>query len=779
MQAVCTPKHPFLVPFLGHLKRAPTERGGSKEYCMLLEYCSKGSVINEMQQCMDAKKRLHETKTFVIFEAAVRGVKSLHDQSPPIAHRDIKIENILLGDDGRYKLCDFGSCNTDPVNIATSSALHREQEHIARHSTEMYRAPEMCDLYRARNNNWPITEQVDIWALGCVLYMLTHFRHPFEEGGVLGILSGKLDIPARSGYSKYANFLISKCFTMDPRARPTATQLLDMCQSWRVFLATKGERHGSETLAREVETLVPGVISPPGSGGSNSNAAAAAAAASAAAASAAAARAASAAAAAAAAPARRGAGAGAGGSGDAFAVEWSDDEGDDDRTGRRGGKSSLVAGGASFGSGAGADGRGSLIINTQSLAPVVPVRASSTSAGPASAAGAGAGAGSNSGGFPHSQSAVPAAPTVSPAEHAAAVRAAAAQATATATSGRSRLRAQQLQAAASSTATAAAGGLHLSVSSPSFDGRNSAHTHVHAHAPSPHGSVGSSVFDILGTDDAFARSASSTAAGGSGPAAVAATAGADHRRGPEDDTWGAFYSTNAADDDFAAAAGTPFGGQPSLQTKASFSGSSASSGAAAATAAAAATRTPARVPTASPALSQQQQQAGVGADLSAHSLHRAVSGVSAGSTGAASPEDFAAAGLAPPAGHSSGGAHAQAQGRLAARQRASASAGPGMLSRAVAAQDASHPVGSEPATPNLLDILSPTGSATSASAAAPASSGAGQFDLFGFGIGGGATGSSPHPSAASGVQTPLERLGVSGQHQHQQQQRQPDFFSGF
>lgn len=272
MTALCTPNNPYLVPFYGFLKRPPTERGGASEYCLLMEYCSKGSVIHEMQAVMDQRKRLHETKTFVIWDAALRGVRSLHEASPPVAHRDIKVENILLADDGKYKLCDFGSCVHEVVTVGNSSALHLEQERIQRHSTEMYRAPEMCDLYRARSNNWPIGEKVDIWALGCVLFMLTHFRHPFEDGGVLGILSGKLEIPVRSGYSKYANYLISRCFTMDPRQRPSAAELSEITQSWRVFLATKGQRHGSDVIAADVEALVPGVICAAASSSSNSNA---------------------------------------------------------------------------------------------------------------------------------------------------------------------------------------------------------------------------------------------------------------------------------------------------------------------------------------------------------------------------------------------------------------------------------------------------------------------------------------------------------------------------
>jgi serine/threonine protein kinase len=41
----------------------------------------------------------------------VLGVSALHSLPQPVSHRDIKAENVLLGDDGHYKLCDFGSAS--------------------------------------------------------------------------------------------------------------------------------------------------------------------------------------------------------------------------------------------------------------------------------------------------------------------------------------------------------------------------------------------------------------------------------------------------------------------------------------------------------------------------------------------------------------------------------------------------------------------------------------------------------------------------------------------
>ena len=44
------------------------------------------------------------------------------------------------------------------------------EEEMAKHTTPMYRAPEMVDTW----SNYPITVAADVWALGCVLYVLCY-----------------------------------------------------------------------------------------------------------------------------------------------------------------------------------------------------------------------------------------------------------------------------------------------------------------------------------------------------------------------------------------------------------------------------------------------------------------------------------------------------------------------------------------------------------------------------------------------------------------------------
>lgn len=100
----------------------------------------------------------------------------LHIREPPVAHRDLKLENVLLHpDSGGYKLCDFGSCRVGPLRVGSKSEMVQAEEEIQKFTTPAYRAPEMIDLY----SGYPINERVDIWVRECWSFydMCAHIAH--------------------------------------------------------------------------------------------------------------------------------------------------------------------------------------------------------------------------------------------------------------------------------------------------------------------------------------------------------------------------------------------------------------------------------------------------------------------------------------------------------------------------------------------------------------------------------------------------------------------------
>ena len=88
-------------------------------------------------------------------------VKVLHTRDPPVAHRDLKLENVLVARDQVYKLCDFGSTSLHrgPVKRDELGAMEAD---LQRFTTAAYRAPEQVDMF----SGYDMDERVDIWVRG-------------------------------------------------------------------------------------------------------------------------------------------------------------------------------------------------------------------------------------------------------------------------------------------------------------------------------------------------------------------------------------------------------------------------------------------------------------------------------------------------------------------------------------------------------------------------------------------------------------------------------------
>lgn len=207
--------HPNVVTLVAH---DVFDMGRTKEALLVMEFCEK-SLVSAMES--RGSGYYEEKKVLLIFRDVCNAVFAMHGQSPPIAHRDLKAENVLLGCDGVWKICDFGSTSTNHKCFNKPEEMGIEEDVIRKHTTPAYRPPEMWDLYRRE----VISEKVDIWALGCLLYRICYFKSAFDGESKLQILNGNYRIPEQPKYSTAVTGLIKDMLEASPNSRPDITQV--------------------------------------------------------------------------------------------------------------------------------------------------------------------------------------------------------------------------------------------------------------------------------------------------------------------------------------------------------------------------------------------------------------------------------------------------------------------------------------------------------------------------------------------------------------------------
>ena len=98
------------------------------------------------------------------------GVHHAHQRG--VIHRDLKPGNVLVDDEGRVKLIDFGVAKTVASELVGEAA---ETEHGAVMGTLAYMSPEQTSDRRA-----PVDIRIDVYALGIILYQLCTGHMPYR-----------------------------------------------------------------------------------------------------------------------------------------------------------------------------------------------------------------------------------------------------------------------------------------------------------------------------------------------------------------------------------------------------------------------------------------------------------------------------------------------------------------------------------------------------------------------------------------------------------------------
>ncbi|GAB4845658.1 Serine/threonine-protein kinase ht1, variant 2 [Ancistrocladus abbreviatus] len=201
-------KHPNIITFFGACKKPPV-------FCIITEYLAGGSLRKYLHQ-----QEPHSLPLNLVLKLSLdiaRGMQYLHSQG--ILHRDLKSENLLLGEDMCVKVADFGiSCLESQCGSAKGFT-----------GTYRWMAPEMI---REKH----LTKKVDVYSFGIVLWELLTTLTPFDnltpEQAAFAVCQKNARPPLPSNCPAALSHLINKCWSCSPDKRPHFEEIVKVLESY-------------------------------------------------------------------------------------------------------------------------------------------------------------------------------------------------------------------------------------------------------------------------------------------------------------------------------------------------------------------------------------------------------------------------------------------------------------------------------------------------------------------------------------------------------------------
>lgn len=194
---------------------APTGYGITNDIpYLVMPYCGKGSAENLVG------KMTEEKEIWKFLRQTASGLAYLHTCKPPIIHQDIKPGNILIDDNGNYRITDFGISAKRDYNA--ESYLDNKNS-----GTTDYMPSER---FQDGSNTLPIPES-DIWSLGATAFELITGRSPFGDNGGKAQQRNapipRIDVDI----SKELKQIIYSCLDANVTNRPTASALAELSKN--------------------------------------------------------------------------------------------------------------------------------------------------------------------------------------------------------------------------------------------------------------------------------------------------------------------------------------------------------------------------------------------------------------------------------------------------------------------------------------------------------------------------------------------------------------------
>ena len=191
-----------------------------------MEYVAGGSLDKFWQSY--GSKIIPVEDTVQVIKQICLGLSVAHGENPPIVHRDIKPQNVLIGYDAngiRARVSDFGLAkHVNPLTLLASAK-----------GTKIFKSPEVF------MNSKSDSCSGDVWAIGCILYLLLTDRLPFAEiaeSEFFEFANFKTPVIPPSRLNLSVNSLLEKitlkCLEIEPSRRyKNAMELLKDLNRWK------------------------------------------------------------------------------------------------------------------------------------------------------------------------------------------------------------------------------------------------------------------------------------------------------------------------------------------------------------------------------------------------------------------------------------------------------------------------------------------------------------------------------------------------------------------
>jgi len=192
----------------------------SPNYCIVMEYMPNGSLFSVLR----SSKPLEWPTRFKIAVDIAKGLSYLHHEN--ILHRDIKSLNVLLDENYKAKLTDFGLSKVKAETKSHTMATKTKSDSVG---TVAWMAPELFKPKAVYG------QKSDIYSLGITFWELASRQIPYAEASSPELIpiwvreGHREDIP--NDCPKELAALIQACWDSEPVSRPGADDVVARLKS--------------------------------------------------------------------------------------------------------------------------------------------------------------------------------------------------------------------------------------------------------------------------------------------------------------------------------------------------------------------------------------------------------------------------------------------------------------------------------------------------------------------------------------------------------------------